>query len=229
MTETQSEQRLGFRILELMEKAKPVEKVLRLVDPEVKYNLQDTKEKVYGRIVEYLEVELYPTTASESFKEVNIHDLVFAILSPIMSDFRHKSNRTRTGIGMKLLREKEIISVDSETGEMEEFVVMDIISLEEQKFVLVVEAKRSNMGSAMKQLLLSLKDMRDLNGQGRVYGFATTGDCWQMVIYDGSKFEATEDFKVVFPSMAEDKKRWLQGYSVLVDLIFIALGNGGKG
>lgn len=70
--------------------------------------------------------------------------------------------------------------------------------------------------------------MRDLNGQGTVYGFTTTGDCWRMVIYDGSKFEVTEDFKVVLPSMAEDKERWLKGYSVLVDCIFIALGNGGN-
>ena len=49
-----------------------------------------------------------------------------------MSDFRHKSNRT--GTGMMLFREKEIISVDSETGGMmEEFVVIDIISLTEEK------------------------------------------------------------------------------------------------
>ena len=143
-----------------------------------------------------------------------------------MSDFRHKSNRT--GAGMMLSREKEIISVDSDTGEIEEFVVMDIISLMKEKFVLVIESKRSNLGGAMKQLLLSLKDMRDLNGQGTVYGFTTTGDCWRMVIYDGSKFEVTEDFKVVLPSMAEDKERWLKEYSVLVDCIFIALGNGGN-
>ena len=61
LTTTQSKLRLGFRIFELL-KAKPVEEVLRLVEPEIKYNLQDTKEKVYGRIVEYLEVEPYPTT-----------------------------------------------------------------------------------------------------------------------------------------------------------------------
>ena len=77
-----------------------------------------------------------------------------------------------------------------------------------KKFVLVIEAKRSNMGSAMKQLLLSLKDMRDLNGQGpTVYGFTTTGDVWQMVIYDGSKFKVTDDFKVVFPKMKSNSCR----------------------
>ena len=60
-----------------------------------------------------------------------------------MSDFRHKSNRT--GTSMMLFREKELISVDLEMGGMEEFVVMDIIPLMEEKFVLVIEAKRSNL------------------------------------------------------------------------------------
>ena len=140
MTTEQTERRLVLRIFELLMKAKPIEKVLRLGEPGVKYYLQDTKEKVYGRIVEYLEIEPYPTMASDFFKEVNISDLVFAILSPIMSDFRRKSNRT--GTVLMLCREKEIISVDSETGEMEEFIVMDIISVAEEKFVLVIEAKR---------------------------------------------------------------------------------------
>ena len=174
--------------------------MLRLGEPGVKYNLQDTKEKVYGRIVEYLEFEPYPTMASDYFKEVNISDLVFAILSPIMSDFRRKSNRI--GTGLMLCREKEIVSVDSETGGYEEFVMMDIISVTEEKFVLVIEAKTSNLGSAMKQLLLSL---RDLNGQGAVYGFTTTGDDWQMIIYDGSTFTTTEKFSVMFPSMGQGK------------------------
>ncbi|KAF8446507.1 hypothetical protein BGX38DRAFT_1271102 [Terfezia claveryi] len=217
MTREQSERRLGITIFELLKKAKPLEKVLRLGEPEVKYNLQDTREKVYGRIVEYLEVEGYPMTTPD-FKEANISDLVFTILSPIILDFGHKSNRA--GTGMMLVREKEIVSVDSETGGQEEFIVMDIIPLTEKKFVLVIEAKKTNLVSAMKQLLLSLKDMRDRNGQGMVYGFTTTGDCWQMVIYDGSTFEVTEDFKVMFPSMKEDKEVWLKGYSVLVDCTY---------
>ncbi|RPB12832.1 hypothetical protein P167DRAFT_605425 [Morchella conica CCBAS932] len=163
--------------------------------------------------------------SSDFFKEANINDLVFAILAPIMSDFRHK--RKRSGTSMMLFREKEIISVDSETGGTEEFVIIDIISLTEEKFVMVVEAKRSNLGSAMKQLLLAMKDTWDINGQGTVYGFTTTGDSWQMVIYDGSTFEVTEDFKVMFPRMEEDKERWMMNYSVLVDCMYVALSNGG--
>lgn len=105
---------------------------------------------MYGRIIEYLEVEPYPTMSPDLFKEANINDLVFAILALIMSDFRHKSKRS--GTGMMLFREKEIVSVDSETGGTEKSAIMDIISLTEERFVMVVEAKRSNLGSAMKQL-----------------------------------------------------------------------------
>lgn len=105
-------------------KAETAEQVLCLAKLGVKLNLQDTKEKAYSRIIEYLEVELYPI-ASTNFKEANISDLVFTILSLIMSDFNHKSNRT--GTGLRLTMEKEIISVDLETGGMEEFIVMDVI------------------------------------------------------------------------------------------------------
>ncbi|KAF8471319.1 hypothetical protein BDZ91DRAFT_846885 [Kalaharituber pfeilii] len=88
-----------------------------------------------------------------------------------------------------LFREKEIISVDGEAGGTEEFVVMDIISVRAKKFVLMVEAKRSSMGNAMKQVLLAMKDSRDANGEGSIYGFMTMGDDWQMAIHDGSTFK----------------------------------------
>ena len=62
-----------------------------------------------------------------------------------------------------------------------------------------------------------MKDMRDMNGHGTVYEFMTTGDMCQMFKYNGSTFEATEDFKVIFPGMKEreQKKRWMDDFSVL--------------
>ena len=53
---------------------------------------------------------------------------------------------------------------------------------EERTFVLVVEAKRSTLAVAFRRLFLVLNDMWDTNGKkGVVYGFATTGEDWQMV------------------------------------------------
>lgn len=48
-----------------------------------------------------------------------------------------------------------------------------------------------------------------------------------MVIYDGSTFEVTKDFKVMFPRMEEGKERWMMNYSVLVDCMYVALSSEG--
>lgn len=60
-----------------------------------------------------------------------------------------------------------------------EFVVMDSIPFdrrilgEERTFILVVEAKRSTLAGAIRQFLLALNIMWDINGKnGTVYGFA---------------------------------------------------------
>lgn len=60
------------------------------------------------------------------------------------------------------MREKEIISTDNETGGA---VVMDRIPMGQEKFVVVMEAKRSSDETVFV----------DNNG-GEVYGFVTTGD-----------------------------------------------------
>ncbi|KAF8417262.1 hypothetical protein BGX38DRAFT_714777 [Terfezia claveryi] len=85
---------------------------------------------------------------------------------------------------------------------------MDLISVMEEKFVLIVEAKRASTGQAMKQCVLSLKDAWDNNEGGEVYGFVTSGNQWRMFKFDGKSFVATEEFMVLFESMKEDKKRW---------------------
>ncbi|KAI5839545.1 hypothetical protein DFP73DRAFT_561270 [Morchella snyderi] len=72
-------------------------------------------------------------------------------------------------------------------------------------FVLVVEAKTVSLGEARKQCFLSLKDMRDNNGGGSVYGFITTGDSWRMVSYDGT-FQMSEKMEVLFDTMDDDKR-----------------------
>ena len=220
---------LSLRIRNLIQASQPVEEIFRLRG-KAGYDVSDTKEKVYARLVEYLKCEQYPSMAEDEFKEGNVYDIVNAVLLSTLSDFKDKSQRD----DITLHREKEIISVDEEeTGGMEEFVVIDVISStdeeEQRAYVLVVEAKRSSLAAAFRQLLLSLKDMRDTNREkGVVYGFATTGEDWQMVTYDG-KFQLTEKFSVMFPRMRESKERWIKEFSVIVDLMYIALEEGGGG
>lgn len=130
-----------------------------------------TKEKVYDRILEYLQIEGYPAEGDPDFKESNINHLVYATITPILSDFIHKTGR----VTVQLRSEKEIVSTDGETGGTEEFTILDLISVKEERFIpIVVEAKRSSLGQAMKQCLLAMKDMKDSNGEDKVYGFVTT-------------------------------------------------------
>lgn len=49
-----------------------------------------------------------------------------------------------------MAREKEIISNDNKTGDVEEFVVIDRIAVSKQKFVLIIEARRSSAGEVLK-------------------------------------------------------------------------------
>ncbi|KAF8444161.1 hypothetical protein BDZ91DRAFT_815912 [Kalaharituber pfeilii] len=180
--------------------------------------LKDMKERVYCNIVDYLGFEGYP---SESTVDFSVSDLVFAIISPILSGFRRKVVRD-----IRLRREKEIVSMDGETGGKEEFVVIDVVSLTERNYVLVIEGKKSARGEAMKQCLLSMKDIRDNNGYGEVYGFIMTGESWKMFQYDGQSFRATRKIDVLFEDMC-DEELWMKENTVLVDCFIVALSSGG--
>jgi hypothetical protein len=107
--------------------------------------------------------------------------------------------------------ERKLCLWTSETGDTEAFVLMDLISVAKDKFVFVVEAKRSSVGEAMKQLLLAMKDARDINNGGAVYGFTTTGDIWQMVVYNGESFEVTETVFCVFSAYARREGTMVEG------------------
>ena len=115
----------------------------------------------------------------------------------------------------------------SQTGCNEELVVVDEISVTEEKVVFIVEAKRTYVGQAMKQILLSLQGARDNNGGGAVYGFITTGQIWQMLSYDGASFQMTSEIQAVFNGMDGYEEKWMKDCSIIVDCLFFALENGG--
>jgi len=220
MTGAQANQRLGVRIESL--KGIPVEEMLARA-PYSREGLEETKEKVYDHILEYIQILGYPTEADPEFKESNVNHLVYASISPILRNFIRTTGRG----SIHLRTEKEIISVDPETGGAEEFVLVDWISVTDEQFIFVVEGKGGSVGKAMRQCLLAMKDMRDNNAGGKVYGFVTTGETWQMLEYDGEVFQKTNSFSVLFDSMDREKERWMKEGAVLVDCINFALSNGG--
>jgi hypothetical protein len=223
ISQADAEKRLGFRMGSL--KALAVGSMLaeagytpEQVDSDA---VLKTKEEVYRQIVQYLGIEGYPLEADTDFKKANVSDLVYATIHPILFNFTRKTQRN-----IRLQKEKEIASVDSETGGAGEYVVVDSISVTKEMFVFVIEAKRS-LGKAMRKCLLEMKDMRDNNGGGKVYGFVTTGETWRMLRYDGTSFQLSERIDVMFETMGQDQERWMKDYSALVDCMFVALTNGG--
>ncbi|RPA93393.1 hypothetical protein L873DRAFT_1705418 [Choiromyces venosus 120613-1] len=104
---------------------------------------------------------------------------------------------------------------------------MDYISLNQMKYVLVVEAKKVSLVEARKQCFLSMKDMRDCNGGGTVYGFVTMGDAWTMISFDG-KFKISEKIQLLFDTMGNDEEKWMANYSILIECCNVALSNGAK-
>ncbi|RPB27221.1 hypothetical protein L211DRAFT_769172, partial [Terfezia boudieri ATCC MYA-4762] len=104
---------------------------------------------------------------------------------------------------------------------------MDLISIKEHRFVIVIEAKRSSVGQALKQCLLSMFGMRGNNGNGKVFGFITTGENWRMISFDGTSFQLTYKFDVMFEGMRNEYRKWKKDYSLLVDCMVLALSDGG--
>ncbi|KAG0636772.1 hypothetical protein HOY80DRAFT_976006 [Tuber brumale] len=186
-----------------------------------KEDISKTKEEVYKDLVGYLEIKGCPDGTVPDFNEANINDLILFTIYPVLRLFKYSTARN-----LRLCREKEIASVDPTTSGVGEFVVMDNISRREKKFVLIVEARKDSLGEGRKQFFLSMKDMRDNNGGGTVYGFITTGDSWRMVGYDGA-FKITENMEILFDTVGEDKGRWMEDYSILVDCFNVALSDGG--
>lgn len=224
MTLDDAQERLGFRIEDLQEIE--VATMLGSDKDQIKEDLSEKdvsriKDEVYGVILQYLDMEGYPSEGNGR-NECNVCDLVLYVVGPVLSSYHRKTSRN-----VRLWREREILSVDHQTGGRVEFVIVELVDVGKQNFILLVEAKRSSLAKAEKQLLLSLKDLRDNNGSGEVYGFATIGESWRMFKYDGVSFCKTEKMDILFEPMKNNKKRWLKNCSELIDCIIMAMRNGG--
>jgi hypothetical protein len=215
-----AEKRIQHKFTALFNNAEQIDKLIDI--SKVMHKTADTKDKVYSRITECIDVEDYPAGNIEPFKEENMTDLAGIILISTIADFREQESK----FGIKLRREKAIIAKDRETGGLEEFVVIDIIDVDIDKYILIVEAKRSTIAESLKQCALALKDAYDNNSDGKsIYGFLTTGLSWQLIVYKDQRFSLSEDFKVAFPRMKQDKQRWLKDFSVIVDALYYVLCN----
>ena len=231
------EQTLGLNIQDLISDAITVD--CMLAEANLKCGIKDigsdsikrTKEEVYARIVEYLEFEGYPSNDSLDFKKTNVHDLVLCMIGPILANFGKETGRI-----IRLQRDKGLMLTDSQMCGYEgyEFIMVDKIFMVDKisrkkgnPNVLIIEAKPSSHGEAMRECLLTMSDMWNNHGKGEIYGFVTTGDVWGMVRYDGSTFQMSNLFTVLFYTMGKEKERWMKESSIVVDCITAALRRGG--
>ena len=70
---------------------------------------------------------------------------------------------------------------------------------------------------------MAMKDTRNYNGGGVVYGFATTRESWQILSYDGKDFCLSRKIYSVVGGMDRDKELWLKDFSSVVGCMFFAL------
>jgi len=169
-----------------------------------------------------VEGEGYPSQANEEFRKACVNDLVFSVIIPVLAAFRRKTNRN-----LRLRREKEVLSKDAQTGGYEEFLMVDVLSLDDTKYVSLVEAKKSSLGEAKRRCLLAMKDMGDSNGGGVVCGFVTTGEEWQLFRLEDGVFTQTDGFFVLFRGIAKEEDRWIRDASIVVDCVHAALRSAG--
>ena len=106
--------------------------------------IKKIKERVDDHITEYRDTQSNPSESVGTSKEANINDMVLIIY---LECYR------KPGCGISMMGEKEILSVNGESGGEEEFVPMDLISIdgmEENRYVLVAESKRSSTCEAKR-------------------------------------------------------------------------------
>jgi len=223
----QAEKRLGLQFHQWERSCVPFNKMLAQDGLKTESihggQFQKIKQRIYDKIVEYLEAEGYPTESIDDFNAANVNDLVLVIILPILSAFKRE-----TGHNIFLEREKEIIPDESVADGRGESVVTDYIRAGERKYVFVVESMKSYSGPAKRQCMLALKDMAENyeNSEGAVYGFATCGVDWQMIRYDGKNFTQTDTFQVLFRGMEDEKEKWMKEFSIIVDCIYMVLRTG---
>ncbi|KAG0136442.1 hypothetical protein HOY82DRAFT_624787 [Tuber indicum] len=180
------------------------------------------KKIIYESLVRYIEAGGYPLSIAPDFNDMKINDIVAFTIYPLIALFNDVNKQK-----LHLSREKEIATFNSRSRRRDEYLVLDSIFCNDKKCVLVAESRGHLLGEARKQCFLSLKDMRDCNGGGTVYGFVTTGEDWRMISFDGT-FKMSNQVHLLFETMGEEGEEWMEHYSILIDCFNVALSNAVK-
>lgn len=218
-TQIDAEKRIKHSFISIFNNADDITNIINI--ERFKEKTKNIKEDVYKKIVQCISIEDYPLSI-EPFKEENMTDLSFLILLSTIADFKEIENAET----IKLRREKKIIAIDKETGVSEQFVIVNAIDISEEKYIMIIENKNASLAECFKQCILALKDSYDSNNDKKtVYGFLTTGVFWQLVTYNENEIKMSDDIKVAFPRIKMNKQKWIDNYSIIIDIIYTILYN----
>ncbi|RPA91265.1 hypothetical protein L873DRAFT_337917 [Choiromyces venosus 120613-1] len=116
-----------------------------------------TQERAHDRIWVHLIARCFLRSLIRTSKEIKSATW-FTLPSFTSSPMLASTRKT-----LPLQRERHLIPIACTIGDYEEFVVVDQISMKEEKFVFILEAKRPSLGQAVKQCLLAMY-ISDSNG-----------------------------------------------------------------
>lgn len=218
-TQIDAEKRIKHSFISIFNNADDITNIINI--ERFKEKTKNIKEDVYKKIVQCISIEDYPLSI-EPFNDENMTDLSFLILLSTIADFKEIENAET----IKLRRGKKIIAIDKETGVSEPFVIVNAIDISEEKYIMIIENKNASLAECFKQCILALKDSYDSNNDKKtVYGFLTTGVFWQLVTYNENEIKMSDDIKVAFPRMKMNKQKWIDNYSIIIDIIYTILYN----
>jgi hypothetical protein len=167
-----------------------------------------------------IESEGFPEATILPMNESVVRENVGLILQAMISHCRHMMNLH----DLILTREKQIIINDEQVDGNMEFVIIQMINVENTRYVLVIKPKRGSFGKGLNQLLLALKSMWDINSsQKLVYGFVTTETNWQLVGYDGQTWTLSKPSTLLVGNMGEEEDGWLNNNTQILDPIYSIL------
>ena len=214
VSQEEAEIALGFKFFKLYRSQISIEEFITKTAPE------ELKKTIFERLIDCIVSEGFPEPSIAPMNEAVVSDNIGIVLQAMVSYYRFTMNHN----GLRLSREKQIISKDEQFDENMEFLRTQGISVKNIRYVLVVETKSHTLREGLTQLLLALKSMWDINNdQKLVYGFLTTAINWHLVTYDGQQWKLSEPSTLLTPNMGNQEERWLKNNTQILDVIYSIL------
>ncbi|KAJ3221106.1 hypothetical protein HK099_003778 [Clydaea vesicula] len=167
-----------------------------------------------------VQIEELVDFSSVTHKTVNIKDTLYEDLCICIEveDFPGAATKSSKEVNVNdmvfliLVKIKRENDRAKESGGFEEFVIVDTISEIPEEPILVVDSQ----------------NVYDISNKPS-YGILSTGVSWSFIKYSDNDIVVSEEVTAIFPRMSQQKKRWFDQNSKVIDIIYkIILDNQNK-